>query len=192
VSARPWFRDIAKQEHKATEISTYCPYAFPGLLQTEAYARWCVRPTRPQLTSEEVEQAVALRLTRQEILDRDEPPMFWAIMDEGVLYRQAGDARTMAGQLEHLFAISDRPGITVQIIPYSEGPTTAGGRAFTILNFATERTTVYLEDVGSARYIHKPEDVSRYTLAFDHLRCSALTDDKSRELIREAITRYAE
>jgi len=123
-------------------------------------------------------------MTRQEILARDERPRLWAIIDESALHRINGNAETMAEQREHLIKMSEQPNIVVQIIPDREGSTVAGGRSFTVLSFDSEPTVVYLEDIGSARYLRKPDDVARYTLTFDHLRCSALTDEKSRALIR--------
>jgi DNA-binding XRE family transcriptional regulator len=191
TSVLPWFRDLIKVERKAIEIREYDSYVIPGLLQTERYARCCVSPTRPALTADEINRAVALRMTRQEILDRDEPPRLWFIIDESALYRANGGAEIMTEQLEHLVKLSERPEIVIQVIPNSAGSTAAGGRAFIILTFKSESTIVYLEDVKSARYVRKPDEVATYTLTFDHLRSRALPDDESRALIREAISRYA-
>ena len=115
----------------------------------------------------------------------------WFILDESALRRANGDAEIMTDQLEHLVKMSERPEIVIQVIPDSVGSTAAGGRSFTILTFKSESTIVYLEDVKSARYVRKPDEVAMYTLTFDHLRSHALPDDKSRALIREAISRYA-
>ncbi len=190
TSALPWFRDLIKVERKATEIRFYGSYVIPGLLQTEEYARCCVSPTRPELTADEINRAVALRMSRQEILDRDEPPWLWFIIDESAIHRVNGDAEIMAEQLEHLVKMSERPEIVIQVIPNCEGSTAAGGRSFTILTFKSEPTVVYLEDIKSARYIRKPDEVAMYALTFDHLRSCALPDDKSRALLREAMSRY--
>jgi transcriptional regulator with XRE-family HTH domain len=74
MSVRPWFRDLVKVERSATEILTYESYLIPGLLQTERYMRAIVRAGRPALSGDDVERVVALRRTRQEILEpRDIP-----------------------------------------------------------------------------------------------------------------------
>lgn len=191
TSMLPWFRDRFEVERKATEIQEYESYVIPGLVQTENYARCCVSATRPALTADAINRAVALRMTRQEILDQDEPPRLWLIIDEAALHRINGSAEVMAEQLKHLLRMSERPNIVVQVIPDSEGSTAAGGRPFTILSFVSERTVVYIEDLKSARYARRPDEVSVYALTFDHLRSSALTDKKSRTLIQEAMRRYA-
>jgi hypothetical protein len=153
-------------------------------LQTEAYARSAVEAARPTLAPEDVDKAVAIRMTRQEIFDRDSPPRAWFIIDESALLRTAASPATMRGQCDHLFAMGQRPEITIQVIESDQGICCAFGRAFVILSFDHQGDLVYCEDVGSARYIRKREDVDRYTLAFDHLRASALPDSKSAELIR--------
>ena len=80
--------------------------------------------------------------------------------------------------------MGQRPAITIQVIESAQGICCAFGRAFVILSFDHQGDLVYSEDVGTARYMRKREDVDRYALAFDHLRASALPDSKSAELIR--------
>lgn len=89
-SVLPWFRDLFELEGRATQIRSYESYLIPGILQTEAYTRAVVGAARPALTVEEVEQAIALRMTRQEILDRADPPQIWVIIDEAALRREVG------------------------------------------------------------------------------------------------------
>jgi transcriptional regulator with XRE-family HTH domain len=184
TSVLPWFRDLYLVEGEASELRTYESYLIPGLLQTEAYARSAVEAARPTLAPEDVDKAVAIRMTRQEIFDRDSPPQAWFIIDESALLRTAASPATMRGQCDHLLAMGQRPEITIQVIESDQGICCAFGRAFVILSFDHQGDLVYCEDVGSARYIRKREDVDRYTLAFDHLRASALPDSKSAELIR--------
>jgi transcriptional regulator with XRE-family HTH domain len=190
-SVLPWFRDLVEVERRATEIRIYETYVIPGLLQTEDYARNVISATRPVLTSEEIDRAVALRMTRQEALYReDEPPRLWAILDESVLYRVNGPGEVMLVQLHALISASKQPNVVVQVIPNSEGSTAAGGRNFILLTLRSEPAVAYLEDIRSARYLRKPDDVSQYALTYDHLRSNALSDVKSAALIREAARSY--
>ncbi len=93
VSVRPWFRDRVEVERKAAEIREYESYQIPGLLQTEDYARAIMGVGRPKISSDEIERAVALRMTRQEILephdglpaDQQQTPRYWAIIDASAL-----------------------------------------------------------------------------------------------------------
>jgi transcriptional regulator with XRE-family HTH domain len=193
VSVRPWFRDRVDVERKAREIHEYESYQVPGLLQTSDYARAIVRSVRPVLPDDAIERAVALRMTRQQILepdedtplDQDNAPRMWAIIDESALNRIVGSPEIMRAQREHLVLIAQRPNITIQIIPDAEGATCAFGRAFAVLvSRSSNSSVVYFEDVGTARYISDRDEVSRYELIFDYLRSYALNDTQSIEVIK--------
>jgi transcriptional regulator with XRE-family HTH domain len=119
TSVLPWFRDRVEVERKAHEIREYEPYQIPGLLQTEDYARASVGADRPMLAKEVIERAVALRMTRQEILNLDHelPPEsthghtkhLWAIIDESALYRVVGGPQVMQAQRDYLADVALQP-----------------------------------------------------------------------------------
>jgi transcriptional regulator with XRE-family HTH domain len=192
VSVRPWFRDRIEVERKAAEIREYESHQIPGLLQTEDYARAAIAAARPAPSAEELEQMVALRMTRQQILELDgdlpldqEPmPRLWAIIDESALQRVAGSRQVMEVQLDHLVAMAGQPNVTIQVMPFSQGLTCAYGRAFTILTSRSGSPVVHVEDARSARYLREYEQVMRYTTIFDYLRAGALDDQKSLRLIK--------
>ena len=193
VSVRPWFRDRVDVERKAREIHEYESYQVPGLLQTSDYARAIVSSVRPVLPDDAIERAVALRMTRQQIiepdedapLDQDNALRMWAIIDESALNRVVGSPEIMRAQREHLLIIAQRPNVTIQIIPDAEGATCAFGRAFAVLvSRSSNSSVVYFEDVGTARYISDRDEVSRYALIFDYLRSYALNDTQSIEVIK--------
>ena len=182
-SVLPWFRDLFDLEGTAAQIRAYESYLIPGILQTEPYARASVEAARPVLSAEEVEQAVALRMTRQEILERPDAPQMWAIIDESVLHREVGSPAVMRQQCAQLLRMQQFPNIVLQVIRNADGLCCAFGRAFMLLSFKNQDDLVYIEDIGSARYIRDRDEGARYSLAFDHLRGSALADDKSAALI---------
>ncbi len=193
LSVLPWFRDRVEVERKAAEIREYESYQIPGLLQTEDYARAVIGAARPMLARDAIERAVALRLTRQQILDPDEDlpidqeqtPRLWAIIDESALNRVVGSAEIMQEQREHLISLAQLPNITIQVISNNDGVTCGYGKAFTILTSSGNGSSVvYLEDVRSARYLRDRDEVAQYVLIFDHLRSCALNDSKSLELIK--------
>lgn len=191
---RPWFRDRVEVERKACEIREYESYEVPGLLQTEDYARVSISAARPMHTEDAVERAVALKMTRQKILELDqELPSelnhglrmhLWAIMDESALHRVVGSAKVMQRQRDHLVDMALRPNITIQIIPNTAGVTCAYGKSFSILTSNSNSTVVYFEDVKSAYYLRDRDQVAQYTLIFDHLRSLAYDDMRSLKLIK--------
>jgi transcriptional regulator with XRE-family HTH domain len=196
LSVLPWFRDRIDVERNAAEIREYESYLVPGLLQTEDYARVVSTAGRPMLAADAIERAVALRMTRQQILrppddlpiDRIHTPRLWAIIDEAVLHRKVGSAEIMREQRQHLIEMAQAPNITIQIISGNDGVTCAYGHAFTILTSSTNGSpVVYLEEVQSARYVRDRDEVAQYVLTFDHLRACALNDSKSLALIKDGI-----
>ena len=192
---RPWFRDRIDVERQAAEIREYESYQICGLLQTEDYARAIVSSVRPVLPDDAIERAIALRMTRQQILEPDDDvpldqsgaPHLWAIIEESALYRVVGGPDIMKAQCEHLIAMARRPNITIQIVPNTEGATCAFGRAFAVLVSRNNSSVVYFEDIGTARYVRDRDEVSRHNLIFDYLRSCALNDKQSIELIKGAV-----
>ncbi len=75
------------------------------------------------------------------------------------------------------------PHVTVQVIPMAKGATPAFGRAFAVLVSKNASALIYLEDIGTARYIRERDEVQRYLAVFDHMRASALDDEQSLRLI---------
>ncbi|HUZ23520.1 MAG TPA: helix-turn-helix transcriptional regulator [Streptosporangiaceae bacterium] len=193
LSVLPWFRNRVEVERNAAEIREYESYQTPGLLQTEDYARAVISAGRPMLAPDAIERAVALRMTRQQILEPDEDlpidqehtPRLWAILDEAALNRIVGSAEIMREQRQHLIELAHLPNITIQVIPNSDGVTCAYGKAFTILTSSGNGSpVVYLEDIRNARYVRDRDEVAQYVLTFDHLRACALNDSRSLDLIR--------
>ena len=178
------FRPFAAYEAEATALYVFEHSLIPGLLQTPGYAR-AVLATRPNTAEDEIDNLVAARLARQAILTREDPPppLLWALIDEGVLYRPVAPAEVMHDQLMHLVEISRRPNITVQVLPYSAGGHTGLLGAFTVADLDGNAGTVNVEDITDGRVFEDPGMVSRVTLRYKSLQSEALPKGASRELI---------
>jgi transcriptional regulator with XRE-family HTH domain len=178
------FRPFAAYETEATALYVFEHSLIPGLLQTPGYAR-AVLATRPNTADDEVDNLVEARLARQAILTRDDPspPLLWALIDEGVLYRPVAAAEVMHDQLVHLVALSRRPNVTIQVVPYSAGGHTGLLGAFVIADLDGPLSIVYVEDITYGRVFEDPATVSRVTLHYKSLQSEALPKRASGELI---------
>lgn len=188
----PWFETYVGLEEAASLIRTYEVQFIPGLLQTEDYARAVTLAGRPDLPTEEVERRVKLRLRRQHVLTREmEPPRLWAVIDEGALRRPIGGSRVMKAQLEHLLAVRDLKNVTVQIMPFRFGGHAAEGGAFSILRFPEPELPdiVYVEQLVSALYLDKREQIERYIQIFERLTVDCQPPDLSAEMLQKIISR---
>ena len=179
------FRPFVEHEAVATSLR-WCEHALvPGLLQTPGYAR-AVLATRPNSTEEEIEDLVTARLARQAILERDDPPLLWVVIDEAVLHRPVGTHEVMRDQLLHLVQMSARPNITIQVVPYSAGAHSGLLGAFIIADFDDAPGSVYVESPADGQTGEEPALVAKLALTFDTLRSEALPRAASRDMIAKA------
>src|SRR5690348_5192759 len=139
-----WFRPFAQHEAEATALRTFELVLVPGLLQTGEYAR-ALLSTKVGASDEEAEQLVSARMERQAILDRDDPPLLWVVLDEGVLRRAIGNSKLMRAQVERLVEMAGRPNVVIQVIPGEVGAHEGVNGSFVIADFAGAPSIVYLE-----------------------------------------------
>ncbi len=188
-----WFQTYVGLEEAASLIRTYEIQFLPGLVQTEAYSRAVFTTGAFQTPpTSDIERRVHLRATRQEILTRTaSPAKFWAVVDEAVLHRPIGGRKVMKEQLEHLLELTERPNVTLQVVPFRYGSFAGESGAFTILRFPESELpdVVYVETLVSAHYLDKREYVDRYSMAMDRLATespdAAATQDMLRRLIEQ-------
>jgi transcriptional regulator with XRE-family HTH domain len=182
-----WFQDWADEiEPRAKRLRWFEPNVVPGLLQTEDYAR-AVFGTRFGITDEEIARRVASRLKRQEIFARDDPPAFWAILDEGVLLRPVGGHIVMAGQLNRLVEAARRPRVVIRIVPARIGIYDGlFGGGFAIADFPDGPSVGQQEGtVRGGQSFRDAADVEALEIVWDTLRDEALPRAASLELMEE-------
>lgn len=134
-------------EAEARRLLNFEPVVLPGLLQTAAYARALIATRAPELSAEEVDELVALRIERQDrLLSSEDPIHIWAIIAEGTLRRMVGGAEVMAEQLDHLTKVGQLPNVRLQVLPFAAGAAPTRG-PFAVLRFAdpVDPEAVYVE-----------------------------------------------
>ncbi|WP_028478007.1 helix-turn-helix transcriptional regulator [Nocardia sp. CNY236] len=180
-----WFDTYLGLEQAAALIRCYEPRVIPELLQTPDYARALLVLAHPGEDADAIERRVSLRMRRQEILTRSDPPQLWLIMEEAVLRRRIGGSQVWFDQLEHLIRVSDAPNITVQVLAdHVGGPALADG-AFTMLRFAEPDLPdiVYLQQLTGALYLDKHTDLAAYRTVANLLSVHAAPPEYTRELV---------
>jgi transcriptional regulator with XRE-family HTH domain len=179
-----WFQDYVGLEESASRIQTYEIQFVPGLLQTESYARAVAVRGRRDSAAEEVERRVQLRMRRQKLLAQPQGPRLWAVIDESVLRRPIGGPAVLREQIEHLLEITRQPSVSLQVLPFERGGSSAEG-AYSMLRFAEPEIPdiVYLEHLCGALYLDKPDEVEIYTRANHQLAVDAYTPEATRETL---------
>lgn len=184
-SVPSWFQFYVGLESEASTIHQYAAELVPGLLQTAGYyqAFLGTAPGDPRITGKEVE----VRAARQERLTSDEdPPEFWAVLNEAVIRRNVGGREAMRAQLGRLAELSGLPNVTIQVLPFSAGVHPAMDGGFSILGFpvASDPAVVYMENQAGSVYLEEPADVDRFSRMFSHLIAKALSPEDSGRLLR--------
>ena len=176
------YRPFVPYERAARVLRIFQHVLVPGLFQTPEYGR-AVLSKKPHATGDEIENLLGLRLARQEILTRDDPPLVYALLDEAVLNRPIGPTEVMHGQLLHLADLATWPNISIQVIPYSAGGHVGLLGAFVIAEAVDMSATVFLENAADGQTLEDTDHVSQIVAQFDALRGEALTVGLSRDLI---------
>ncbi|KAF5999904.1 MULTISPECIES: helix-turn-helix domain-containing protein [Streptomyces] len=181
-----WFPTYVGLEGAAHLIRSYEVQFVHGLLQTEAYAHAVVARGMRGASPADIERRVALRLERQKYLVSEKAPEFHIVLDEAALRRPYGDREVMRGQLQHLIEVSERPNVRLQVMPFSFGGHSGESGSFTILSFPESDLSdvVYLEQLTSALYLDKREDVTQYEGALKQLQQDSPGPSESRDLLR--------
>ena len=180
-----WFQVYVGLEEAASLIRLYEVQFVPGLLQTADYARAVVRLGQPGAAPEEIERRISLRMGRQELLTKPGGPRLWAIVDEAALRRPIGGKEVMRAQLEQLILATEEPQVTLQVMPFRSGGHAAEAGAFTIMRFPEPDLpdVVYLEQLTSALYLDKRDDVEKYTEVMERLSVESESPERSVDIL---------
>ena len=181
-----WFAPWPELEAQAVRLKAFELSVVPGLLQTEGYARALL--TGRIGFNGDVEEAVSARLARQAILDRDDPPELFAVIDEAVLHRPVGGTEVMADQLGRLVDSAAR--VILRVIPASTGVHDGLQGAFTVADFAHGASAAYLESGLRGQVLQDAGDVTELTATWDRVAAETLPRSASLKLIEDVAKQW--
>ncbi|MET7390073.1 helix-turn-helix transcriptional regulator [Streptomyces sp. NPDC005529] len=183
-----WFSMHVSLEGAAALLRSYEPHFVPGLMQTEDYARGVMKAgaigqTRP----EDIERHVALRMQRQALLTREDAPRIWAVMDETALRRAIGGPEVMRAQIDRLLEVTELPNVTLQVMPFSNGPHPGTYGPFVLFRFAMPELPdmVYSEYLTGAVYLDARSEVATHLEVMDRMAAQAATAHRTKEILRD-------
>lgn len=175
------FAEFLGYERSASTIKGFTQLIIPGLFQTDDYARAILAARRVT----RIEERVELRMERQELLDQEDSPEIFYVIDEAALHREVGGAATMRRQLRSLKEAMDHPKISIGIIPFSAGAHPSMSSSFTVLEFADwDEDVLYQETTQGSVTTHENQNqVAEYIERFDLLRAMSLDGQDAIDLI---------
>jgi transcriptional regulator with XRE-family HTH domain len=177
-----WFKDWVEMEQRAAVIRWYEPLLIPGLVQTTDYAL-AVLSWGPN--GADAENQVNLRMERQRILHRANPPELWVTLGESAIRRRVGSGELMCGQLKHLAELSHRPNVVVQIVPEDADAYGGLSGAFAMATVEPSDSVVYLETGLRGLTTQDPTMVRNAAQTFEYLRADALSTRQTQDLLAE-------
>ncbi|MFE6634511.1 helix-turn-helix domain-containing protein [Streptomyces tendae] len=184
-----WFSLYVSLEGAARIVRSYEPHFVPGLLQTEDYARSVLEAgTIGNAGADAVERHVSLRMERQRLLDRPDPPHLWVVMDETVLKRPVSiHGRVMREQLDKLLEFAGRDRVTLQVAEFEDGPHPGTYAPFTLFRFAEPELPdmVFTEYLTGALYLDSRTEVSAHLEVLDHMTARAASTQRTEKILRE-------
>lgn len=174
--------EILRLMQQSAVLRVYQPSLIPGLLQTAEYAAAILRRSiKFHEIPDDLDEGVAKRIERQQVLYRDER-RFHLLTGEQALYNNVGGDAVMRGQLDRLLAAMGLPRVTFGIVPSSaELPM----QLTNFVMFDERRVTV--EGITAELTITQPREIKMYHRTFDDLAGQSATGDAARALIRNAL-----
>ncbi|WP_234371657.1 MULTISPECIES: helix-turn-helix transcriptional regulator [unclassified Streptomyces] len=185
--ANEGFKDYAKTFLKRQAVARSIhefSLTVPGLLQTAAFARSIMEYGAYR---EDLGDAVRRRMERQHVLDSEDPPWLWVILEESVLFRSTGSRVVMREQLEHLLEYGERPNIHLQVLR-KDRPCVPG--SISLLTMHDGSRGAYTEGFKTGQFFEDPKDVEQYQKIYDRLHADALGTGPSAGLIQAALRKH--
>jgi Domain of unknown function (DUF5753) len=185
-----WFGPWADEESRAVLLRWFEALVVPGMLQTEGYAR-ALLTGRIGSKPGDVDAEVSARLARQAILDRDDPPELWVVIDEAVLHRPVGGKQVMREQLLHLIEMAQRPNVVLQVVP-AEVAVHDGlrGGAFIVADAGEGPRVAYQDTAVRGEIVYDRDDIAALVTIWDRTKAEALSRRASLGLIEEVAKKW--
>ncbi|MFB6554141.1 Scr1 family TA system antitoxin-like transcriptional regulator [Streptomyces sp. NPDC056405] len=185
-----YFEAARLLEAQAVAIRESAVTFVPGLLQTRPYAHAVLGTTYPPLSDEECDRRLVTRLERAKILDDPTTPVFWALLDEALLYRVVGDRRVMAGQLAYLVRLVESGRVRVHVMSRHQGAYPVMQSMLSLMWFEDQPPVAYSEGIHVAKIHNNPAVVERLQGAYYHALSDALPLRESLALLKSTAKDY--
>ena len=180
---KPHQRDLLELDQKTRLVRAFEATVIPGLLQTAEYARFrFAEVTRMLKLPSDLDEAVAARVKRQEILYRPEK-RFHFVLTEAALRFRLCPTEVMIGQLDRLLSLSQLPTVRLGIIGFATPYAISPWHGFWIHD--DER--VLVETYSAELDLRQPQEIALYANTFEELAVVASYGRSARKIINRVL-----
>ncbi|MFD2766374.1 helix-turn-helix domain-containing protein [Micromonospora eburnea] len=183
-SGPSWFESWPDHEQQAARLCYFEPCLVPGLLQTEEYAR-AVASAGALYRSDRVDELVNLRMSRQRLLHREDPPECVFVIDESALRRPVGGPAVMDRQLGRLLEAVELPPVRLHVLPLAVGAHASMGGGFVLAQLRGNERLLCLDNAARGQIADYPEWIGLVQRKWEHLLGEALSESASIDLINK-------
>ncbi|MDQ0713960.1 transcriptional regulator with XRE-family HTH domain [Streptomyces luteogriseus] len=182
-------RELAQLEERAVEMLLYTTHHVHGLLQTPAYAEVMFENRLPALSRDVVERAVAARMARKSVFDRDPAPALSFVQEQVTLERPLGGKMVLRGQLEHLLEVGELRNISLQVMPTDREEHAGMHGLIEVLRFSDGTGVGRSDGAFNGRPVSSPRDLRVLELRYGMIRAQALSPRESLAFIEQVLGR---
>ncbi|MEU7071305.1 helix-turn-helix transcriptional regulator [Streptomyces narbonensis] len=182
------FPEYVHQERRAVELRLFTIGIIPGLLQTSAYAKAVAGSfaARGTITVDQAAERVAFLAERQQILEQQQPPVLFVVMDESCIRRPVGGPGVMAAQLDRLVEFAARPYTVLQVAPFDIGERRPFDLPVNLVTLPDRSVLFYAESQARGHLERESGAVSSMLRLYHELAAESLSPADSVAMIREA------
>jgi transcriptional regulator with XRE-family HTH domain len=171
--------ELARLDEKTKLFRALESTFIPGLLQTAEYARArFAQSIRVLKVPNDVDEAVRVRLQRQEILYQSDK-RFHFLLTEAVLRYRLCPVEVMLAQLDRLVALSAMRNVRLGIITFETPYSVAPAHGFWLL----DEDLVIVETFSAELHLAQPPEIALYSAIFDRLAAIASYGRDARAVI---------
>ncbi|MCZ4514569.1 helix-turn-helix transcriptional regulator [Streptomyces sp. ActVer] len=177
----PSFLDLAELEHHATYLRSFENVHIPGLLQTEEQVRAAYASPGTTFGEERIEARVAFRLRRQAVLEEAD---YEVVVHEAALRVRWADRKAAQRQLLHILEQSERPQVTVRVVPFDvDGFTMIGTPVLLAGGPVPQLDTILLDHLHAGTFMDAEAQLRLYRRVINSVESAALGVVESRDFI---------
>jgi transcriptional regulator with XRE-family HTH domain len=176
---------VLQFEVQASAIRVFQPVLIPGVLQTRPYAEFLMNFFTEDLSEETRTARLNVRMQRHgQVFDRPDPPDYYLMLDESVLFREMGGPQVMSEQLRELLVHMRKPNVRLRVVPMADAIMLTMLGQFTIFDLGDEENAVlYHESIIQDEIVHSPDLIRFHRQHFDQKWDQALDEQASARLI---------
>jgi transcriptional regulator with XRE-family HTH domain len=173
---------VIARDARTRMFRAFEPTVIPGLLQTADYARARFEQGIAEFGVHDVDEAVAARLRRQEMLYRADK-RFHLVLTEATLRYSLCPPEVMLGQLDRLIAVAALPTVQLGVIGFGTPCTVAPLHGFWLL----DDDRVVVESYSAELTLAQPQEIELYARTFDALAGDASYGREARAIITAVV-----